>query len=314
MNKSFRLFPEQASASAEEMDMLYLFLVANAFFFTALICVLILFFAVRYRRGAKVNRKGAPHGNLGLELLWSFIPLTIMMISFGWGARLFVDAYSPPPHALDVYVVGKQWMWKIQHEEGRQEINELHVPVGQPVRLQMISEDVIHSFFVPAFRTKQDVLPGRYTQMWFEANKPGEYHLFCAEYCGTSHSQMRGRVVAMEAADYAEWVSGNPEEPAASVGARLFERYRCESCHGPENTERGPSLVNLIGSMRTLKSGGQVKADLAYLRESIRHPGEKLVAGYENRMPSYEITASGQEPLSEEQILQLIAYLETLQK
>lgn len=314
MNTSFRLFPEQASAAARQIDTLYLFLVANAFFFTLLIFLLIVYFALRYRRGIKADRSGAPHGNLALELLWSFIPLTIMMISFGWGARLYVDAYSPPAHAIEVYVVGKQWMWKIQHAEGRREINELHVPAGQPVRLNLISEDVIHSFFVPALRRKQDVLPGRYTQMWFEADRVGEYHLFCAEYCGTSHSLMRGRIVVQEPSEYAQWIAQREEEPAALAGARLFERYRCESCHGTENSERGPALYNLVGGQVALASGEQVPADLHYLRQSIYQPGEKLVAGYQNRMPSYAVAAAGQEPLTEEQVLQLIAYLETLKR
>lgn len=314
MNTELRLFPEQASAHAEQMDWLYFFLVANAFIFSGLICIMIVFFAFRYRRGSRASRKHPPHGNLPLELLWSFIPLTIMLISFGWGARLYVDVYTPPDDAIDVYVVGKQWMWKLQHGEGRREINELHVPVGQPVRLHMISEDVIHSFFIPAFRIKQDVLPGRYTKMWFEATRPGEYHLFCAEFCGTSHSLMRGRVVVQQPSEYAEWLADQSEEPAAEAGARLFERYGCQSCHGAENSERGPSLVNLAGSLVNLKNGQRVKADLAYLREAILDPGAKVIAGYENRMPNYSLDIAGQEALTEEQVLELISYLETLRK
>ena len=191
MNTDLPLFPEQASQYAPQVDALYIFLISVAVFFTTLICFLILYFVVRYRRSANVNRLNPPSSQL-LEVTWSVIPFILTMVMFAWGAALYSKQHQPPEDADEISVVGKQWMWKIQHSNGKQEINNLHVPVGRPVKLNMISEDVIHSFYIPAFRVKQDVLPGRYTSMWFEASKPGRYHLFCAEYCGTSHSQMGG--------------------------------------------------------------------------------------------------------------------------
>ena len=306
MERGFDLFPQQASAEAAQVDQLYFFLVANAFFFTGLICVLILFFVIRYRRASRANRSGAPTHGLGLELLWSFIPLAIMMVSFGWGAKLYVQTFQIPEDAIDIAVVGKQWMWRIYHAEGRREINELHIPVGQAVRLKMISEDVIHSFYVPAFRVKQDVLPGRYTHLWFKPTRTGQYHLFCAEYCGTSHALMRGRVVVMEPEEYAAWIADQAVEPAEQVGQRLFERYRCDSCHGNIEAPKGPPLAGLPGSTVTLADGQSVTADMSYIRRSILEPAAQVVAGYEPRMPTYK----GQ--LSEEDILQLTAYIKSL--
>jgi cytochrome c oxidase subunit 2 len=306
MKTDLPLFPEQASTAAAEVDKLYLFLVANAFIFSALICILIVYFAIKYRRGARVNRANAPTGNVALEMLWSFIPLTIMMISFGWGTKLYVRNHRPPRDTVDVYVVGKQWMWKVHHREGRREINELHVPVGQPVLLRMISEDVIHSFFVPAFRLKQDVLPGRYTTMWFEPTRVGEYHLFCAEYCGTSHSRMRGTVVVQTPENYAQWLADSTAEPGEVAGGRLFERFRCGSCHQDEATERGPSLHGLFGRTVQLATGDRITADVNYVRESLLDPGAKLVSGYRNLMPTY------QQQLTEEEIFQLVAFIRSL--
>ncbi|HQU44738.1 MAG TPA: cytochrome c oxidase subunit II, partial [Pirellulales bacterium] len=204
-NDGFRLLPEQASTHAPQVDMLYFFLLGVATFFTVMVAVLIVFFSIKYRRAAQVDRTMREHHPWAVELLWMGGPLVLAMIIFFWGAKLFFDVHRPPAGALEVEVVAKQWMWKFQHPEGRREINELHVPLGQPVRMHMISEDVIHSFFVPAFRVKQDVLPGRYSGTWFEANKIGEFHLFCAEYCGTNHSLMKGRVVVMEPNEYQAW-------------------------------------------------------------------------------------------------------------
>jgi cytochrome c oxidase subunit 2 len=311
MPEDIPLFPEQASTAAPRVDWLYLYLVANAAFFTALICVLILFFAIRYRRGAKVSRSGAPIGNLGLEILWAFIPLMIMLVSFGWGTSLFLDAHQPPDGAMEVSVVGKQWMWKVQHSAGRREINELHVPVGQPVRVRLISEDVIHSFFVPAFRVKQDALPGRYTSVWFEATKVGEYHWFCAEYCGTSHSSMRGHIIVMEPDDFARWLEEEEEEPARVAGRRVFQRMRCDSCHQERDTPRGPSLAGLFEHPVVLRDGQTITADPDYVRESILQPAARLVAGYEATMPSYESHWTDG-ILSEEKIVQLQAYIASL--
>jgi cytochrome c oxidase subunit 2 len=297
------LFPEAASTVAGKVDTLYLFLLGVSAFFTALICVLIITFAVRYRKGSPAKRENPPV-NRFMELVWAAVPLALTMVMFGWGAVLYFDMQTPPPGAIEIDVVGKQWMWRIQHRNGRTEINELHIPVNQPVRLKMISEDVIHSFFVPSFRVKQDVLPGYYTSLWFEPTRTGTYHLFCAEYCGTEHSLMRGSVIVMEQADYANWLSGETGDPPEVVGQRLFERYRCGSCHKTDGTGTGPSLVGIFGKTVPLKEGGQAVADEQYLRDSILNPAKQVVVGYQAQMPVYEF--------SEVQVLQLIAYLRSL--
>jgi cytochrome c oxidase subunit 2 len=204
--------------------------------------------------------------------------------------------------------MGKQWMWKAQHPLGKSEINMLHVPVNQPVKLIMTSQDVIHSFYIPAFRVKKDVLPGRYTELWFEATKTGEYHLFCAEYCGTEHSQMIGSVVVMEQLEYERWLSGNVAgESMAAAGQRLFEQRGCASCHAGTSDARGPALAGLFGKEVQLEDGRTVTADESYLRESILNPQAKVVAGYSPVMPTFE----GQ--ISEEGLLQLVAYIKSLE-
>jgi cytochrome c oxidase subunit 2 len=211
-----------------------------------------------------------------------------------------------PDGALDIYVVGRQWMWKIQHTEGRREINELHVPVGQPIKLTLASQDVIHSFYIPAFRVKADVVPGRYTSMWFEATKAGEYHLFCAEYCGTQHSGMIGRVVAMEPKDFESWLGGGTGESPVEAGETLFTRFDCVNCHQTGARQRAPQLAGLYGRNVLLQDGSRVRFDEVYIRESIITPNAKIVAGYQPLMPTYR----GQ--ISEEQILQIIAYIRSL--
>ncbi len=301
------LFPEQASSMAKDVDYLYFYLTAVTLFFSILIFSLVFFFAVRYRRRSETERPKPIHGVLSLEVFWSVIPLGLTMVMFFWGASLYIQMRRPPANATQLFVVGKQWMWKIQHPEGQREINELHVPVGRAVKLMMTSEDVIHSFYVPAFRVKMDVLPGRYTELWFTPIKVGEYHLFCAEYCGTKHSGMRGKVVVMEPADYETWLSGAPAgESLEQAGGRLFTQFNCQTCHEQGPTSRGPSLHEILGRTVRLKSGETITVDEAYLRESILQPNAKLVAGYEAVMPTYQ----GQ--LSEEQVLQLIAYIKSL--
>jgi cytochrome c oxidase subunit 2 len=307
MWENFPLFPEQASTIANGVDSLYLFLVGISVFFSILIFTLIFCFAIIYRRKSESERPKAIHGSISLELFWSGVPLVICMIFFGWGASLYFSNSRPPDDAMEVLVVGKQWMWKLQHPEGRREINELHVPIGRPVRLVMTSEDVIHSFFVPAFRTKMDVLPGRYSTIWFEATKVGEYHLFCAEYCGTEHSRMGGKVVVMDSVDYERWISGEGSgETMAQRGERLFTEMRCDTCHQPQGTGRGPSLEGIFGSVVALENGQSVTADESYIRESILNPEAKVVAGFRPVMPTFQ----GQ--VNEEQLLQIIAYLKTL--
>lgn len=300
------LFPEQASSISVEVDRLLYFLVAVSVFFTLLIFLAIFYFAVRYRRRSETELPSMVHSGLTLEILWTVIPFGITMIMFAWGASIFFTESRPPDDAMQIYVVGKQWMWKLQHMEGNREINELHIPVGRSVKLTMTSEDVIHSFFVPAFRTKQDVVPGRYTTTWFRATKPGKYHLFCAEYCGTNHSAMIGWVYAMEPQDYQQWLSGTPKGTLTEAGAQLFNDLACVNCHHPDGSGRCPSLVNVYGSTVRLADGGTVKADEAYIRESILNPAAKVVQGYQPLMPTFQ----GQ--VTEEQVVDLIEYVKSL--
>jgi cytochrome c oxidase subunit 2 len=308
MFSDFPIFPEVASTIAGRVDALYFFITAVGTFFFILICVLVLIFAIKYRRRSEDERPEPVHGSLKLELIWTVIPLILALVMFGWGAKLYVDMLDPPKEALNIYVVGKQWMWKIQHPEGNREINELHVPVGTPVKLIMTSEDVIHSFYVPAFRMKMDVLPGRYTSTWFEATKPGKYHLFCAEYCGTKHSQMIGSVYVMEPMDYQDWLSQTAGMTAsmAEAGAELFAQLGCGTCHAADSGARGPDLTNLYGSTVELVTGETTIADDDYIRRSILEPTAEITQGYAPLMPTYK----GQ--VDEEGLLKLIAYLQSL--
>ncbi|MBI4528568.1 MAG: cytochrome c oxidase subunit II [Deltaproteobacteria bacterium] len=307
MKLDFPLFPEQASTMAARVDALFYFLLGVTVFFVSLIFILIVYFAARYRRRSETERPRPIEGTFWLEIVWSVIPLGLTMVIFGWGAIVYFDINNAPANALEISIVGRQWMWKAQHPTGHSEINELHVPLGQPVRLRMTSEDVIHDFFLPAFRVKQDVLPGRYTTLWFQATKAGEYHLFCAEYCGTQHSGMIGRVVVMEPAEFQEWLSAGPKAVSiVDLGENLFKRFACDTCHRSGGTSQGPDLAGLFGRTVKLQRGDAVTADENYIRESILNPRAKIVAGYQPIMPTF------QGLLSEEAILQLIAYLKSL--
>ena len=250
-------FPQQASAQAAQVDAIYFFMVAVTAFFSLLIAALVVVFAVKYRRKSDDEIGVAIHGSLALELLWTFIPLGIAMVMFAWGAKVFFDLYRPPAGAMEIFVVGKQWMWKAQHADGQREINELHVPIGRPVKLVMGSEDVIHSYYIPAFRVKADVIPGRYNSLWFTATKPGRYHLFCAEYCGTKHSGMIGWITAMEPADYQAWLAGGPATASPiAAGEKLFQDLACSTCHQAGPQARGPELAGLFGKTIQLQGGG----------------------------------------------------------
>jgi cytochrome c oxidase subunit 2 len=300
-------FPEQASAQAAQVDGIYFFMVAVTAFFSLLIAVLVVVFAFKYRRRSDDEVGVAIHGSLALELLWTFIPLGIAMVMFAWGAKVFFDLYRPPAGAMEIFVVGKQWMWKVQHADGQREINDLHVPIGRPVKLVMGSEDVIHSYYIPAFRVKADVIPGRYNSLWFTATKPGRYHIFCAEYCGTKHSGMIGWITAMEPAEYQAWLAGGPAtlSPVAA-GEKLFRDLACNTCHLQDAQARGPVLAGLFGKTIELQGGGTAVVDEAYLRESIVNPQAKVVAGFQPIMPTF------QGLVTEEQLLQLIAYVRSL--
>jgi cytochrome c oxidase subunit 2 len=307
----FSLFPEQASTIATQVDGLYYLLVGISAFFSILIALAIVVFVVRFRRGQPRQALPSGEGLLALEITWTVIPFLIAMGIFTWGARVFITFHTPPDDALQVYVVGKQWMWKIQHAEGRREIDELHVPIGRPVKLIMTSEDVIHSFFVPAFRVKQDAVPGRYTSLWFQATKAGEFHLFCAEYCGSQHARMIGRVVVMEPAEYQAWLTGSTGGPTAgasmeTAGQQLFEQLGCATCHQGTAGARGPSLTGLFNTQVKLADGNTVVADEAYIRDSILNPQAAVVAGYQPIMPTFKGL------VSEEGLLQLIAYIKSL--
>ena len=307
MATDFPIFPEQASTTAAHVDALYFFLIAISVFFGLLIATLVVVFAVRYRRRSPDERPRAILGSVALELTWTLIPLGIVMVIFLWSASIFFSMVRVPPGSMEVYVVGKRWMWKAQHLTGQREINELHIPVGVPVKITLASEDVIHSFFIPAFRVKRDAIPGRYQTMWFEATKPGRYHLFCAEYCGTKHSEMIGSIVAMEPSAFQAWLQGGTGEVSmAAAGERKFQELGCVTCHRGDSEGRGPNLQGLFGRPVTLASGETVPADESYIRESIVNPAAKVVAGYQPIMPAY------QGLVTEEGLTHLVAYVQSL--
>jgi cytochrome c oxidase subunit 2 len=307
MNESIALFPEAASTTAHEVDLLFYFMMAVCGAVGLLVAVLLIYFSVRYRRrGGDFQPPPATHPPMWLEWSWTIAPAFIFLLMFLWGAVVYVRAYTAPGDATVIYVVAKQWMWKFQHLEGQREINTLHVPVGRPVKLLLTSEDVIHSFFVPDFRLHMDVLPARYTSVWFEATRAGTYHLFCSEFCGTGHANMRGTVIAMQPADYQHWLASNAEGSLALEGRKLFLKYRCLSCHGGDAQARAPQLSGLFGSKVYLTNGQTVIADEQYLHDSILHAGAQIVAGYQEIMPTF----AGQ--ISEQEVIPLIAYIQSL--
>jgi cytochrome c oxidase subunit 2 len=302
-----QLFPVAASEQSHHIDALYWFITAISIVMTVIIFLGLAIFAWRY------HNKRHPHatqieGSTKLELTWSILPFLIMLVMFGWGADIFYRAQNPPKDAMEIFVTGKQWMWKIQYPDGTREINALHVPVGQPVKLTMASEDVIHSFSIPAFRVRHDVMPGHYNSLWFTATKPGHYHLFCTEYCGNQHAGMIGWVDVLEPREYANWASGGgPQGSLAEQGEKLFQQNGCATCHLLDQQGRCPVLRGLYNKPVQLNDGRTVLADDAYLRESILDPNAKIVAGFEpNVMPNFK----GQ--VSEENVIQLIAYIKSL--
>jgi cytochrome c oxidase subunit II len=299
------LWPERASSMASQVDAIYIFLLVVCGMVALLVFTCLLYFAARYRSRAGVEAEQID-GSTPLELTWSIIPLCVFMVFFAWGALVFFKQRTPPRDATEVYVVAKQWMWKLEHAEGQREINELHVPVGRDVKLIMTSQDVIHSFYVPVFRMKQDVLPGRYTVAWFRATKPGTYHLFCAEYCGTQHSGMIGSIVVMEPAQYEAWMSGGPAGPLSATGEKVFAELGCSTCHRSDAQGRGPNLQGVFGHPVALADGRTLVADENYIRECILDPGAKRVKGFQPIMPTF------QGLVSEEQVNALVAYVKSL--
>lgn len=311
----WHLLPPAASANAHDIDHLFWALVGLLAFFAVPIFALLIAFTLKYRNGRRTNRSNPPRTNLPLEIAWTLTPTLIGLGFFMWAAQMYFANATPPADALDVYVVGKQWMWKLQHPNGRREIDELHVPAGRDVKLTLTSEDVIHSFFVPAFRLKQDAVPGRYTTLWFKPTRVGKYHLFCAEYCGTFHSRMGGWVTVMKPEDYARWLQEGDAQPTmVQAGEKLFAQLGCSGCHGANSTVRAPLLDGIYNQPVAIQAGGStptgstqvVTADEAYLRDSIILPGKDIAAGYQNIMPTFK------GKISEEQLLQLIAYLKVL--
>jgi len=301
-------FPNAASTTASAVDALLCYLVTATGGVGLLVATLIIYFAIRYRRRPGMNTPGEMRGNRRLEKFWTLAPVGIFITMFAWGAVVYLDAFRAPDHSTVVYVVAKQWMWKFQHPEGQREINELHVPLGRPVKLLLTSEDVIHSFFVPDFRIHMDVLPARYTSVWFEPTRLGAYHLFCSQYCGANHAGMVGRVVVMLPKDYQEWLQFSAEGSLALQGRKTFLKYRCLSCHSADADARAPVLEELYGKRVALRDGRSVLADEDYLRESIVAPAAKVVAGWEPIMPTFQ----GQ--VSAEEINQLIAFIKSLRK
>ena len=307
-NSWIPLFPEQASTFAWQVDALYFYLIAISAFFTIGIVAAIIFFVLKYREKEKYATGAEIHGSIGLETLWSIIPFIISMTIFLGGALVYYNQYRPPADTMEIYVVGKQWMWKMQHTTGQREINELHVPVNRKIKLTMTTEDVLHDFFIPAFRTKMDVIPGRYTTLWFEATKPGKYHLFCAEYCGLNHSGMGGYIYVMEQRDFDNWLSGTVSgQTPVEAGKELFEtKLGCASCHQQNDQGRGPTLTGIYGKEQKLTTGQTVLADDEYIRNSILNPTGQIVEGYQPIMPTFK----GQ--VTEEQLVSLVAYIKSL--
>ncbi len=301
------LRPPAASTIADDVDKLHFFLTGLTLFFTVLIFGIIFYFMVKYRRKSEDERPPDIEGSLPLELTWTLIPTVLAAGVFVWGSSLYVRNSRPPTASTEIFIVGKQWMWHVQHPEGQREINELHVPVDVPVELTMTSQDVIHDFYIPAFRVKKDVLPGRYTSIWFQATKTGIYHLFCGQYCGADHAQMIGWIYVMTATDYANWLSGGAKnESMAQAGERLFNQLGCVTCHVADGTGRAPSLVGLYGKSEKLRTGEARVVDETLIRQAIVTPNSVLLPDYPPIMPTFQ----GQ--INEEQVLQLIAYVKSL--
>ncbi len=307
MNHLLHFWAGEASSHADSVDALMAAFLVLTVLLAAPVFILMAVFAVKYRRGKTANRKHAVNRNVWVEISWSLIPFVAMLVFYVWSTSLFAALYHPPANALNIDVVAKQWMWKFQHPAGQREIDELHVPAGQPVKLTMASQDVIHSLFVPALRLKQDVVPGRYTTMWFTADAPGRYALVCAQFCGANHSLMGGELVVMSATDYARWLEQSKVDSSlAEQGKALFTSRGCSGCHSPASTVHAPPLEGVYGSTVMLEGGQAVLADEQYLRDSIMLPQRQIVAGYPHIMPTY------QNVLGEEDLLKLVAYLKSL--
>ena len=304
--REFPLFPPEASKIAPQMDALYFFMVLVSLVGLTIVILLVLSFSLLY------HKRRHPHavqieGSTLLEATWTIIPLGLFLIMFVWGALIYFRVYTPPANAMNIYVVGKQWMWKAEHPGGQHEIDALHVPTGRAIQLTLISQDVFHSFSIPAFRVKREAIPGRYTTVWFEATEPGTYHLFCTQYCGTNHSEMVGDIVVMKPDEFQRWLAGSTSgNSLAQDGERLFASLSCNACHNATPEARGPNLANVYGSHLTLANGQQVTVDDAYLRDAILNPSQHVTQGYVPIMPTYQ----GQ--ISEDGVIALVEYIKNL--
>jgi cytochrome c oxidase subunit II len=300
--------PEVASTQAAQTDGIYFALLALSAIIILLVTALILVFSIRYRRGSKAERGAMPQVmSREFEVGWTSATLFLALFIFWWVSSTQLSALVAPKDALQIHVVAKQWMWKTQHANGAREINELHVPIDTPVRLVMTSEDAIHSFFVPAFRMKKDVLPGRYTETWFQPTKLGVFHLFCAEYCGSEHSRMVGRIIVVQKDEYSRWLAAQRQgDGLAKEGEVVFRARGCSGCHAEASKVHAPNLNGLYGRPVQLADGRTVAADESYLRDSMLMPRRDIAAGYEPIMPSYAGI------LTEGEIISLTAYIRSL--
>jgi cytochrome c oxidase subunit 2 len=304
MNVPFYLLPADGAESATRLDSLALCLLLLTGAVALGVLAMTIVFCVRYRAGSDAPRADPPARDLGIEIAWTVIPLLLFLGLYAWGAVDYAALYRPDPAATQVFVVAKQWMWKAEHRNGRREVGELHLPLGRPVRVVLAAQDVIHSFFVPAFRIKQDAVPGRYTAIGFTPSRAGEYRLFCAEFCGTEHAMMTGKVVVLPPSDYARWLAEGPRQPGmAERGFALFRSYGCSGCHAAGSSVHAPDLSNLLGRRVHLQDGRELTADEAYVRDAILVPRKDVVAGYQPIMPSF----AGQ--IGEEDLLAIIEYI-----
>ena len=302
----FAVIPPEASTQAPQVDALLVFMTLVSLVGLVLVGLLVAGFSILYRKERNPVATQI-EGSTLLEATWTIIPLGLFLVMFVWGSVLYFRIYTPPPNAMNIYVVGKQWMWKAEHPGGQHEINALHVPTGVPIQITLISQDVFHSFSIPAFRVKREAIPGRYTTVWFQATTPGTYHLFCTQYCGTQHSGMIGEVYVLTPDDYKKWLAGSTTGVSlAQNGERLFASLSCNACHNGQPDARGPSLADVYGSKLTLSTGQQVQVDDAYLRQAILNPSSHITQGYTPIMPTYQ----GQ--ISEEGLISLVEYIKNL--
>ena len=300
------LWPASASADAVQTDLLILAFTLVTLFLTVPIFLSITYFALRYRKGVAADRSHREGRNVKIELSWMIIPFVLTLIFFVWAAQLFLKHRHPPADAMVIEAIGRQWMWKFQYPGGQSEINNLHVPTGENVRINLNSQDVIHSLYLPALRLQMEAVPGMQTSMWFNADRPGTYRLFCSEYCGTDHSVMDGTITIMDPAAYQAWLaSAGGGQSLAAAGKQLFFAYGCSGCHGPASTARAPSLAGLYGRPVPLESGGTIIADDAYIRDKILMPNNNKIAGYKQIMPVFKNV------MREEDLLRLVAYVKS---